>query len=563
MTNIYRIASNLFIDGTSILSREGTTQGDPLAMPMYAISLIPVIQRLRGIAKQVWYADDAAAGGSLRQLKKWWDTLCSFSGSFGYNVNAVKCWLVVKEGLLQRANHVFMGTGVQVTSSGRPYLGAALGSTTFIDSFTEQRVDEWIQGVSRLSSFAETQPHASYAAFAHGYLSKWNYFFRTTPNISNRLSPLESAVRSHFLPKLVLHPVGDVERELFGLPVRFGGLGISNPTLTSDEQYTFSRELLHGLIDLIYHQNPALSEDVVHHQHEIFRHLSSVKERSLSNQLQSTLSSCPPPLRWAVECCTEKGSSSWLTALPLEQYGFALHKGEFIDAICLRYGYMPSRLPSHCVCGKDFSLSHALSCPHGAFPIIRHNEIRNLTASLMSEVCHNVQIEPQLHPLSGETLHYRSAIQDDDARVDIRASGFWRCLHHHTFFDVRVFNCFATSNRSSMLSTAFRKHELEKRRAYEERIREVEHGSFTPLVFSTSGGMGRAATTTYKHLARLLSEKWNSPYSVVMGWLRCSLGFSLLRSSVMCIRGSRSRSKCPCVPPAVDLAVAEGHLPAH
>ena len=98
---------------------------------------------------------------------------------------------------------------------------------------------------------------------------------------------------------------------------------------------------------------------------------------------------------------------------------------------------------------------------------------------------------------------------------------------------------------------------------YEERIREVEHRSFIPLVFSTSGGMGRAATTTYKHLARLLSEKWNSPYSVVMGWLRCSLGFSLLRSSVMCIRGSRSRSMCPCMPPAVDLAVAEGHLPTH
>jgi len=181
----------------------------------------------------------------------------------------------------------------------------------------------------------------------------------------------------------------------------------------------------------------------------------------------------------------------------------------------------------------------------------------------MSGVTHNVQLQPQLHPLSGENLHYCSAIQDDDARVDIRASGFWRCLHHHTFFDVRVFNCLAASNSSSTLATVFRKHELEKCRAYEERIREVEHGSFTPLVFSTSGGMGKAATTTYKHLARLLSEKWSSPYSVVMGWLRCSLGFSLLRSSIMCIRGSRSRSKHPCVPTAVDLAVAEGHLPAH
>jgi len=80
------------------------------------------------------------------------------------------------------------------------------------------------------------------------------------------------------------------------------------------------------------------------------------------------------------------------------------------------------------------------------------------------------------------------------------------------------------------------------------------------LVFS---GMGRAVTTTYKHLACLLREKWSSPYSVAMSWLHCSLGFSLLHSSIMYIRGSCSRSKHPCVLPAIDLAVAEGHLPAH
>ena len=97
-------------------------------------------------------------------------------------------------------------------------------------------------------------------------------------------------------------------------------------------------------------------------------------------------------------------------------------------------------------------------------------------------------------------------------------------------------------------------------RAYEERVREVERGSFTPLVFSSSGGMGRSATVTYRRLASLLSDKWNSPYPVIMGWLRCSLSFSLLRSALMCVRGSRSRAGSPGVPVAVDLAVAEGHL---
>ena len=57
----------------------------------------------------------------------------------------------------------------------------------------------------------------------------------------------------------------------------------------------------------------------------------------------------------------ERGASSWLSALLLEQYGFALHKGEFIDAICLRYAFTPSLLPSHCMCGKDFILSQPLA----------------------------------------------------------------------------------------------------------------------------------------------------------------------------------------------------------
>ena len=166
------------------------------------------------------------------------------------------------------------------------------------------------------------------------------------------------------------------------------------------------------------------------------------------------------------ELITEASSS--LSALPLEQYGFSLHKGEVIDAICLQYGFTPLLLPLHCVCGKDFTLSHALSCPHGAFPIIWHNEVRDLNACLMTEVCHDVQVEPHLHPLSGGVMQYRSAVTNDNARVDIRASSFWRCLHHCTFFDVPVFNSFAASNRSASLAAFFHRHEAEKRCAYNE-----------------------------------------------------------------------------------------------
>ena len=58
----------------------------------------------------------------------------------------------------------------------------------------------------------------------------------------------------------------------------------------------------------------------------------------------------------------------------------------------------------------------------------------------MKNVCHNVVTEPTLLSLSGELLQLSSAITTDDARLDIRADGFWDCRQQHAFFDVRVFN---------------------------------------------------------------------------------------------------------------------------
>ena len=111
--------------------------------------------------------------------------------------------------------------------------------------------------------------------------------------------------------------------------------------------------------------------------------------------------------------------------------------------------------------------------------------------------------------------------------------------------DVRIFNPHAPSNCNSQLSSTYRRHENTNKRAYEHRIREVEHASFTPLVFSASGGMAREATTFYKRLASLLSMKREQPYSSTMTWLGCLLSFSLLRSTIQSIRGARSSKGHP------------------
>ena len=104
---------------------------------------------------------------------------------------------------------------------------------------------------------------------------------------------------------------------------------------------------------------------------------------------------------------------------------------------------------------------------------MRHNEVRDLTANLMAEVCHDVCTEPSLQPVTGERISGASAVTDDGTRLDIAASGFWGGRYERAFFDVRIFNPHAPSNRQP-ISTCYRKHENAKKRAYEQRVREID-----------------------------------------------------------------------------------------
>ena len=99
LINTCREDVQLFIDGDTLLSQEGTTQGDPLAMAMYAIAITPLIRCLEDKEiKQVWYADDATAGGSLTNLRKWWDLIVETGPAFGYYPNASETYVAGCEG---------------------------------------------------------------------------------------------------------------------------------------------------------------------------------------------------------------------------------------------------------------------------------------------------------------------------------------------------------------------------------------------------------------------------------------------------------------------------------
>ena len=118
-----------------------------------------------------------------------------------------------------------------------------------------------------------------------------------------------------------------------------------------------------------------------------------------------------PQLQRSAELARERGASAWLTVLLVTEHGFLLHKGEFRDALCLRCGWNHRNTPISCNCGTPFSVDHAMTCHMGGIPTIRHNEIRDIAATLLTDICHNVATEPLLQPLTDESFTCTSLCQ--------------------------------------------------------------------------------------------------------------------------------------------------------
>ena len=91
----------------------------------------------------------------------------------------------------------------------------------------------------------------------------------------------------------------------------------------------------------------------------------------------------------------------------------------------------------------------------------------------------------------------------------------------------------------------YSKHENEKKRKYAERILQIEQGTFTPLIFTTTGGMAPECQMFHSRLAELIATKKAEEYSKTMNWLRVKISFSLIRSALVCLRGSRCLRRRP------------------
>eukprot|EP00117_Sycon_ciliatum_P030601 scpid92847/ scgid24081/ len=151
------------------------------------------------------------------------------------------------------------------------------------------------------------------------------------------------------------------------------------------EQYTSSRRITASLVSRLLEQESSLGDSLT--QLRTVKATVRAEKRSAFKSMADALRSDHRELAPVLDLASEKGASSWLTCRPLSRHGFTLSKGDFRDGLCLRYGWTPPRLPSLCVCSKPLNVSHALSCPFGGFPTLRHNEVRDITARAPKAGC--------------------------------------------------------------------------------------------------------------------------------------------------------------------------------
>ena len=103
------------------------------------------------------------------------------------------------------------------------------------------------------------------------------------------------------------------------------------------------------------------------------------------------------------------------------------------------------------------------------------------------------------------------------------ARGFWQ-RQGSAFFDVRLCH----PNADSM---------------YAEGVMEIEQGKFTPLVFTTTGGKADECVKYHSRLVELIANKNGESYSSAISWIRAKVSFAIVRSAILCLRGSRSRRR--------------------
>ena len=185
ISNCYAAPARLFIfGGGEVLSKEGTTQGDPTSMGTYALGILPMLHSLLDFVltsdfqtREVAFADDLTVARKLADIKSFWNKLSTIGPKYGYFPKSTRSYLIAKSNSSKDAKTILTDTNINITADGKKHLGAVVGSDTCKAQYIENLVNDWNTKLKLLSTIAEMQPQAAYLAFVSGFRGKLKLFY--------------------------------------------------------------------------------------------------------------------------------------------------------------------------------------------------------------------------------------------------------------------------------------------------------------------------------------------------------------------------------------------------
>ena len=182
------------------MSREGVTQGDPLSIVLYGITLAPLAEDLQ--AADPWllspfYADDAAFDGLARRSAQLLKLLTKRGTDRGYFPEPAKSLFISDTpGQEEAAKQEFSVERLTLNFvSGSRYLGAYLGPQKELEAWVKPQVEAWAHGIRVLAKIARQHPQSAYARLGMLLQSEWQYLQRTVPGFGTLMGPIEEALR--------------------------------------------------------------------------------------------------------------------------------------------------------------------------------------------------------------------------------------------------------------------------------------------------------------------------------------------------------------------------------
>jgi hypothetical protein len=417
--------------------------------------------------EQPWYADDAGAGAKFDEMECFFRRLCEIGPLFGYYPEPTKSILIVRQHNLEKARLRFPAFRVK---TGNRYLGGFIGEDEALNKWLDEKTKFWTEAVTDLTSVTQAFPQAAYSGLQKSLQQEWQFVQRVTKGIGPEFASVEQTLAETFLPTLFggEYNEDDPRHALAGLPVKWAGLAIPDPTTSVQPNYEASILLCSHILAAFRGVDVFRSTDHLKVIHDVKAELklrNAAKSESSLNDLASKMS-CDN--RRTILRGRETGQ--WLLVSPSTVNGTELSAQEFCDAFLLRYTRCPPDLPIQCDgCQQKFSVCHALECKRGGLVISRHNEIRDELSGLASKAFSPSAVcdEPRIHtsraaerrsnhgkPVSPavKRLFQNNCTED---RGNILVQGLW-ARGTDCIIDVRITDVDSKSQRSKDFSQGVR-----------------------------------------------------------------------------------------------------------